>query len=694
MSAQQLRQRRGSGVSLLIGRLPDVLESTRSVPWTSLDAVGWPTRESVYLQHKAMERQIADRTVPAVYFAQQDASNPTDLIFDSQNNLIALIRVSRDEVVVRRGYEEFTTVGHWQMPGISQSRYGFRELGKFMVPMGDDIRLATLVYLPDGAEQTRFPTILIRTPYGISNQIGRYWHYASRGFALVFQATRGTSYMDAEYRSEGIWEPMIHEPADGAQALEWVAGQSWSDGQICMQGGSYVGYTQWTAAMAGNPALKCIVPESSMGTAFSDQPFMGGGFVEGMAYYMFFMLDEKLLPGQSWNQVLQHRPLLDIDRFATGKDIPQWNTMLENWTNSDYWRRQNWYASEGVREVASFQISGWFDDDFPGTRANWELMQQKAALPQRLIIGPWKHGYNNDRKLNGFAFGPDAIRDDIWLAKQRWYDHFLKGRDAGIRQRQVEYFVLGSNEWRSSSRWPPDSVRPQNWYFESSGRAHQLTSDGTLRPRLPASENPPDVFQYDPEDPAPNWMSFDLMERWEDVQSFPYDFKDIEARHDVVVYTSDLLAEELTIAGDIQVVVYASTDVRDTDWWAHLSDVYPDGQSVRLTTGMLRARFRHLEDPEHHISGKNFADERLLLGDPTQVVRYQIAIPSIANTFRRGHRIRVAIMNAQDKYSFPNSNTGEDEAKVTHTTIGNMKIHHDRSRPSHVVLPVLPRAGK
>ncbi len=184
------------------------------------------------------------------------------------------------------------------------------------------------------------------------------------------------------------------------------------------------------------------------------------------------------------------------------------------------------------------------------------------------------------------------------------------------------------------------------------------------------------------------------MERWEDVQSFPYDFKDIEARHDVVVYTSDLLAEDLTIAGDIQVVVYASTDVRDTDWWAHLSDVYPDGQSVRLTTGMLRARFRHLEDPEHHISGKNFADERLLLGDPTQVVRYQIAIPSIANTFRRGHRIRVAIMSAQDKYSFRNSNTGEDEAKVTHTTIGNMKIHHDRSRPSHVVLPVLPRAGK
>jgi putative CocE/NonD family hydrolase len=673
-----------------IRSLPAQMKELRRIHWLSLEAVGWPDPNTIYVRHRQLEKVVDGQTVSATYWARRDATQPMDLIFGADNELIAGIDVSADIVMVRRGYEDFTTVGRWNDPTVSQAKYGYRKHGKFMVPMDDGVRLATLVYLPDGDVRGPFSTVFVRTPYGITNSISRYWHYAARGFAVVLQAARGTSYWDPENCSEGEWDLMINEPRDGATALEWITRQPWSNGKIGMQGASYYGYTQWAATMAGNPALKCIIPEVSMGTAFSDQPFMGGGFVGGVAYYMFWMLDKPILPNRTWTEILHYRPLIDIDEYATGQDIPQWNTLLEHWTNDDYWKKQDWYNSNTQRDIASFQISGWFDDDFPGTQSNWQLMQRTSDHPQHLILGPWKHGYNVDRKLNGFSFGVDALRNDIWLRKQQWYDRFLKGIDNGISDNIVQYFVLGTNQWRRASTWPPETVDYQNWYFHSDGNAHRLTTRGTLDKKAPAQQEPPDVYIYDPQHAAPNWANFDRMERWQDIQRFPYDFKDIESRPDVVTFTSPVLEDDVTIAGDIRIVLYASTDVRDTDWWIHLSDVQPDGASVRLTTGMLRARFRCLEDPRHQIFGSNFTKEQLLSGDFDDVVRYEIAIPSVANTFQKGHRIRIALMNALDNYGFPNSNTGEHEAYVTRTVVGTMAIHHSPGQASHVVLPVLP----
>jgi len=655
-----------------IAALPAHMKDLRRIDWASLEAVGWPDAQTIYDRHRELEATVDGEVVSASYWAQRDATRPMDLIFDGDNRLIAGIDVSIDIVLVRRGYEGFTTVGRWRDPAVSQPDYGVRQLDKAMVEMPDGVRLTTLVYLPDGDIEGPFPTVLIRTPYGLDKFIDRYWHHVARGYAVVLQAE------------------MINEPVDGAATLEWLTEQPWSDGQICMQGASYYGYTQWAAAMAGNPALKCLIPEVSMGTAFGDQPYMGGGYVEGIAYYMFWMLDKPTLPGRSWTEILHHRPLSDIDVYATGHDIQQWNNSLEHWANDEFWQRQDWYNSDTFENLATFQISGWFDDDFPGTERNWELVQRKSSQTQHLIIGPWKHGYNFDRALNGFSYGADALRDDFWLRKQMWYDHFLKGVDNGIGERHVEYFVLGADEWRTAGRWPPEEVEFTKWYFHSDGQANRLTTRGTLDETPPAKTEPPDRYLYDPMYPVPNWTNFDRMERWADVQSFPYDFKDIEGRPDVVTFTSDVLEEDVTIAGETMLILYASTDVLDTDWWGHVSDVHPDGSSIRLTTGMLRARFRNLEDPRYQIFGSNFVDEELLSGDPDDVVRYEIRIPAVANTFKKGHRIRIAVMNALDNYNFPNSNTGGDEAHVTETVVGKMVIHHTPEHPSHVVLPVLP----
>jgi putative CocE/NonD family hydrolase len=667
------------------------LSTISAIDWNALQVMAWPDPGSVYVRHREITGRVGGVEVAATLWAIPDRSNPVDLIVGDDNQFIAAVLPSRDQVLVRRGHEQFTSVREWNHPTISPAVHGYRELPDVTMRARDGTKLATLVYLPDGPNAAdSFPTILVRTPYGITNLIGYYGTYPARGYALVLQATRGRAYWDPENQSEGVWTPMVDEAADGADALEWITGQPWSDGQVCMEGGSYVAYTQWTASMAGNPALKCLIPESSMGTAFSDQPYRGGGFVEGLAYYVFWMLDKPILPGRNWSDILHHRPLIDIDRYATGEDIPQWNAFFEHWANDEYWARQDWYQAPGPRNFATLQISGWFDDDVTGTQSNWDLMGRTSSDPQWLILGPWKHGYNSDRSLNGFDFGVDAVRDDISLLKQRWYDRFLRGVDNGVDEVRVEYFLLGANEWRTADAWPPTEVRPQSFYFHSDGNANRLTNRGSLTGIPPSDSEPPDEYRYDPANPPANWRSFDLMESWEDVQRFPYDFKDIEARPDVVTFTSEPLAAEMIVAGYVEVELYASTNVLDTDWWVHLSDVHPDDTSVRLSTGMLRARFRDLEDPIHQVVGSNFEVESLLSGDLMDVVRYHFTIPAIANTFKAGHRIRVAVMNAMDNYYFPNSNTGGDEGTVTETVLGTMRIHHSATHPSRVTIHVLP----
>ena len=668
--------------------LPAILADTEAWVEGGPDGFIWPGTVTRYAPHRELDARVDGRDTRAVYWAAEDASFPIDLVLGVDGRLIAAVNPSVDMVLVRRGYERFTTVGRWRDPTVSQPEYGFTEVEERVV-MSDGVELATLVYLPEGDIEGPFPTVLVRTPYGISGLVGQYFHYPARGFALVLQATRGTSYRDPAQRSGGVWDPMVMEPSDGADALAWIVEQPWSDGQVCMQGGSYVGYTQWAASMAADPALKCLVPESSMGTAFSDQPFMGGGFVEGLAYYMFWMLDKEVLPDRTWTEILSHRPIADIDVFATGEDIRQWNEVVENWRNNAYWKRQDWYADDGPRDFGTLQISGWWDDDYPGTQSNWELMQRRGTGPQRLIVGPWKHGYNADRRLTDWSFGPDALRDDIWLLKQRWYDHFLKGVDNGIAGTVVDYFVLGDNEWRQANRWPPEEAVEARWYLRSDGGA--AISGGALRTLPPESEEPADTWVYDPSDPPENWTDFDGMTSWQDIQSFPADMSGMEARADVAVFTSEPLDEPVTIAGPILAELHASTDVLDTDWWVHVSDVHPDGRSIRLSTGLIRARFRNLDDPLFRVTGSNFETEELLSGDPADVVRYEIGLPAVANTFGPGHRIRIAIMNALDNYSFPNSNTGGDEAYATSTRPGTMSLHHSPGRASHVRFHVLPR---
>lgn len=684
LSDQPEAFRLNGALSDLIRQLPHIV----ALDWRALDRAAWTGASGTWARHKTVTRTIDGRVVTATRWVKQDATDPMDLLIAETGELIAAIDVNDDTVIVRRGFEAFTTVGAWQSNEMSQPRYGYKALDLQMTPMRDGTRLATRIYLPDAPGP--FPTILVRNPYGITTLIDRYEQYVVKGYAVVLQAARGTAYWDPSSKSEGELRLQVQERDDGADTLDWVAKQPWSNGRICMQGLSYHGFTQWTAAMARNPALKCVVSESTLGTAFGDQPYLGGTFIQGTPFYLFWMHDRKLLPGRTWSQVLRHRPIRDLDVYATGAVLPAWRATVDHWMNDAYWQSQDWFQDNRPRDFAALEISGWFDDDFPGTRSTWEMMRRYGTRPSRLMIGPWKHSYNHDRKLNGYELGADALRDDIWLTKQRWYDHYLKGVQNGVTDRRVDYFMLGVNEWRSATQWPPAEAQQRNFYLHSDGDAARDSNAGSLTEAMPSTSERADDWRYDPADPPRNWYNFDLMGEYADVQTFPYDFKDIEDRGDVATYTSPPLTEDLTIAGDVKLVIYASTDVKDTDWWAHLSDVDPQNRSTRLTMGVIRARFRKLEDPDHLVFGKNFTEYHLLSGRMKDVVRYEISLKAIANTFRKGHRIRIALMNAMENYSFPNSNTGGIEVDATRTRVGKMRLHHAPGVASHLILPVMP----
>ena len=209
-----------------IAQFPAQLAELANIDWSTARAIGWPDESSIYVRHRQITEQVNGHPVTASYWGLRDASVPMDLVVGVDNIIIAAIDVQRDWVVVRRGFERFTTVGGWKDSSMSQPLHAIRELKMVMMPTTAGPSLATRVYLPDGNIEGPFPAIFVRTPYGITNLIDKYWQYVVRGYAVVLQAARGTAYWDPESRSQGVWDSMIQEPPDGADGRQRLAAKA------------------------------------------------------------------------------------------------------------------------------------------------------------------------------------------------------------------------------------------------------------------------------------------------------------------------------------------------------------------------------------------------------------------------------------------------------------------------------------
>lgn len=594
-------------------------------------------------------------------FIQRNIKFPKDLVMEDEK-VIAFITPFRDQcaVLVKEGFEDRTILKDWKKMDVSPL-FPVEPPVTEMVPMRDRIRLATDVYLPKGAGKV--PAVLVRTPYGKGVGTAAYFRFIQRGYAVVIQDVRGRE------DSEGEWLPMYYEVEDGDDTLTWIAAQPWSDGNVGMTGGSYLGYVQWAAAASENPHLKAMLSSVCAGSPFIDVPRRGGCFNSGMLAWAFLVsgrhANPELMARDDWEEVLDIRPLEDLAPKALGYDIPFLKKWFEHMDYDDLWKRGNWKERTGNHRVPALIMSGWFDDNGMGTTEALELYHDYEE--KKVILGPWMHGGNADYDIHGFALGNNALRYDMDLICLAWLEHYLKGVDNGIEKTpRVEYYTMGSNEWKTADNWPVPGTRELSLYLDGAHPNAAASNEGLLSSSAPVHPSY-DSYLYDPKNPAVH-----LVDMSENELEVPEDYTEEEKRPDFLCYSTDVLISDLTITGDATAELFISSDCEDTDLMVRITDVDENGRSMKLADGVISVRYRNqFERPEFM--------------EPGQVYQVKIRTTKLSHTFITGHRLRVTVTSSAKNFIFPNRNTRDGFNSVTVRTADN-RIHRGGAYASRVIL--------
>jgi putative CocE/NonD family hydrolase len=587
-----------------------------------------------------------------------------------------------------------------------------------MVPARDGVLLATDIYRPekDGKPvEEKLPVLLHRTPYDKSAAatvtIAEY--LAKHGYVVMVQDTRG------RHHSQGVFEKYYDFDAyDGYDTIEWSARQPYSDGKVGMFGTSYAAHTQADASKLNPPHLTTMVINmGGMSSAWNHSVRYDGAFEMGRQLTW------------AWGQALEDTKDPVVKAMLSKESVTDWYAALplrkgqsplaivpkyegyylEEATNSDYGKYwdslgmqwEKYYAQ--TADVPMMHIGGWYDIYLRGTIENYQKLSTLKKAPERMVIGPWTHHGDMRDYAGDVDFGPDAaIKDFDGDFHLRWFDYYLKGiQTSTAKEAGVRYFLMGGGDghkdakgrlyhggvWKDAQAWPPVEAKATRYY---------LHGDGTLTATAPGlKEAGKTTYQYDPGHPVPSIGggvsarlkdgAYDQRER-ADMPGSRAPFLPLKSRQDVLVFETEPLAEDVTIAGPVEVTLYASSTGVDTDFTAKLVDVYPaseafpEGFDMNLTDGILRASYR------------DEAKTRRLL-TPGEVYKLTIRPFDTANVFQRGHRIRVDISSSNFPRFDVNPNTGEPLGASRRMIVVDNTIFHDPKHPSSIQLSLMP-AGR
>jgi putative CocE/NonD family hydrolase len=492
------------------------------------------------------------------------------------------------------------------------------------------------------------PLVLVRSPYGRRRSWGLMFGrmFAERGFQAVIQSCRGT------FGSGGTFDPFgPDEHDDGLATVAWLREQPWYPGSFGTCGPSYLGMTQWAiAADAGNDlaAIAAQVTTADFRAAF----YAGGSFSLETALTWLCQADGQERPlatlrgrlaERGRRPLLNHLPLRDLDRLATGRGVLYWQDWLAHDTVGDaYWTGRVFAGTLGKVSAPVSMVSGWHDIFLPLQLRDYAALRAAGREPY-LVIGPWRHA--------------DQQSVQAWLQDTlAWMRAHLAGDRAALRPQPVRVFVTGADEWRDLPAWPPEG-RPHRWHLHPGGMLAQQAP--------PAAD--PDSYTYDPADPTPNLAGpVGLSGRAR------VDNRSLEARPDVLTYTSAPLAGDLEVAGEVVADLFVSSDREHTDFFARLCDVSPGGTSLNVCDALLRLA---PGQPERQ---------------PDGTIHVRIPLWPAAHRFSRGHRLRLQVSSGAHPRYARNPGTGEPLGTAVRLVRARQQVFHDPGHPSALILPVPP----
>ena len=533
----------------------------------------------------------------------------------------------------------------WQLPAATNE---VRVLRGVDVPMRDGTVLRADVYLPASAGP--HPTVLLRSPYGrgAGFALPMTVPYAERGYAVVLQSVRGT------FGSGGEFSPVVNEEHDGQDTVAWLRGQEWFDGRLATLGPSYLGYTQWALALDPPPELKAMVlhigPHDLAQAGMIDGAFQltnlavwtdlvahqeRVGYLRGLI--RLATAERRLAPH------LGALPLLGLAERFGGNPAPWFDEWLAHPDLSDpYWDRYRATPAVHSSTVPTLLIGGWQD---------WfveQTLYQYAALRDRrvdvgLTVGPWAH-----LTIDAAVTTPESL---AWLNTHLPLDG---APPAPPRRDRVRVYVTGARTWRTMPDWPPPTT-DRTWYLAPNGR---LADDAPAE--LGAT-----TFRYDPMDPTPSVGGRVLAG-----SAGQRDNRELEARDDVVTFTTGPLRKPVELLGGAGVRLFVESDNPFADVFVRLCDVEPNGRSVNVSDRLVRL------DPS--------PGEQPATGGRT----VETTLPDTAHRFRAGHRIRLQISGGAHPRYARNLGTGEPVGQATRGAPTNHRICHGSTTPSSLTLPL------
>jgi putative CocE/NonD family hydrolase len=600
---------------------------------------------------------------------------------------------------------------------------------EYRIPMRDGVHLFTSVYVPKDNSRS-YPFLINRTPYSVApygvdlyrKQLGPSPEFDKAGYIFVMQDVRG------RYMSEGAFVEMrphidnkkskqdVDDSSDLYDTIDWLLKNvPNNNGNAGIWGISYPGFFTSASIIDSHPALKAASPQAPMTDLFmGDDAYHGGAFMlnANFGFYSSFKPQENpQLPPKTpvpfdygtkdgYDFYLGVGPIGNLSKYLEGKSA-LFDDQMHHDTYDDYWKVRNLAPHMRNIHCAVLTVGGWFDaEDLQGPFSTFHAIDKNnSGIFNALVVGPWVHGgwarYDGDH-LGRVEFSSntgDYYRKNILFP---FFEQYLKGNsDAKLPKAYV--FETGTNVWRHYSSWPPKAVEMKTIYFQAGGG---LSFDS------PASDSSFDEYVSDPARPVPfvNYTSTRVPQEY-----MLSDQRFAGTRTDVLVYETQVLQEDITIAGPISPRLFVSTSGTDSDWDVKLIDVYPTdypdskfdepkpedkakpqtdvpppsftmGGYQQLVRGEpFRGKFRHsFEKPEPFTPGK--------------VEEINFTMQDVNHTFRRGHRIMVQVQSSWFPLTDRNPQTFVDipDAKPADFVKATERVYHAKGQASGIVVGVLP----